>query len=484
MQFNGEMAAENRWEKASEIIPWDLIDEEYSKSFSREGHPAYSSRLAFGAIYIKERLNLSDAETVEQIRENPFLQMFLGFMDYSYERPFDPSLMVHFRKRLGKEFLARVNDEIIKTQSQKNTPTEKDDDDSHDDQDSGTGSTPEDESQDSDAMNTEETKNSGKLILDATCAPQDIKHPKDVDLLNDCRESTESIIDKLHGTVTGKVTKPRTDRNQARKRYLRFIKSKKPRKQHIRRAVREQMRYVNRNLNSIEWLVQQGADCSILSAREWKDIRVSHEVLRQQKQMYERKEHRVPDRIVSLSQPHVRAIIRGKARTNVEFGAKVNVSIVNGYAAIENLSWNPYNEGGELIACVERYQERYGQYPSVVLADKIYRTRENLRYCKENGIRLSGPPLGRPVLDKTKSRESLMIELSDNAERNEVEGKFGLGKRKFGLDLIMSKLPSTSESEISMQFIVMNVEKRIRDFLSQLFIFKKFNFQCSISLFG
>ena len=110
MQFNGEMAAENRWEKASEIIPWDLIDEEYSKSFSREGHPAYSSRLAFGAIYIKERLNLSDAETVEQIRENPFLQMFLGFMDYSYERPFDPSLMVHFRKRFGKEFLARVND--------------------------------------------------------------------------------------------------------------------------------------------------------------------------------------------------------------------------------------------------------------------------------------------------------------------------------------------------------------------------------------
>ena len=159
------------------------------------------------------------------------------------------------------------------------------------------------------------------------------------------------------------------------------------------------MRYVNRNLNSIEWLVQQGADCSILSAREWKDIRVSHEVLRQQKQMYERKEHRVSDLIVSLSQPHVRSIIRGKARTNVEFGAKVNVSIVNRYAAIENLSWNPYNEGGELIAGVERYLKRYGQYPSAVLADKIYRTRENLRYYKENGIRLSGPPLGRPVLE-------------------------------------------------------------------------------------
>lgn len=102
------------------MIPWDLIDEEYAKAFGKEGYPAYSSRLAFGALYIKERMNWSDEETVEQICENPYLQMFLGFTDYRLDQPFDPSLMVHFRKRFGKDFISRINEDIIKAEERKN----------------------------------------------------------------------------------------------------------------------------------------------------------------------------------------------------------------------------------------------------------------------------------------------------------------------------------------------------------------------------
>ena len=265
---NGELPHGNRWEMAAEVIPWDIIEEQYEKSFGREGHPAYSSRLAFGALYIKERMNWSDEETVEQIRENPYLQMFLGFTDYRFDRPFDSSLMVHFRKRFGKDFIMRINDEIIRADEQK----KKDD---HHDGDGGC-------SGGSDEPVTEHEENKGKLILDATCTPADIKHPKDVDLLNDCRVSMDKVIDKLYDSIAGTVTKPRTDRNEARKRYLRFIKSKKPRIKQIRKATREQIRYLRRNLKSIQLLVDKGADASQLTAREWKDIRVSHEVLRQQ----------------------------------------------------------------------------------------------------------------------------------------------------------------------------------------------------------
>lgn len=125
--------------------------------------------------------------------------------------------------------------------------------------------------------------------------------------------------------------------------------------------------------------------------------------------MYSRKEHHVPDRIVSLSQPHVRAIIHGKARTNVDFGAKINLSVVNGFTNIEHLSWDAFNEGNELIESAERYYKRYGYYPVAILADKIYRTRENLRFCKLNGIRLSGPPLGSPLFDEASESEQQEI---------------------------------------------------------------------------
>lgn len=188
--------------------------------------------------------------------------------------------------------------------------------------------------------------------------------------------------------------------------------------------------------------------------------------------MYSSKEHRVADRIVSLSQPHVRPIIRGKARANVEFGAKVHLSVINGFSNIESLSWDPFNEGNELIESVKRYHDRHGYFPEAVLADKIYRTRDNLRFCKLHGIRLSGPPLGRPTFDEIQTSNSKRLEYKDNSERNEIKEKFGLGKRKYGLNLIMSKLATTSESEISMQFFVMNVEMIIGLFFAIFSILK------------
>ncbi len=136
------------------------------------------------------------------------------------------------------------------------------------------------------------------------------------------------------------------------------------------------------------------------------------------------------------------------------------VSLVNGYAWLERLDWNNFHEGLTLQAAVEAYRERYGCYPETVLADKAYRTRENLRYCKERGIRLSGPALGRP--SRSLAVEQKRIEQQDAAERHAIEGKFGEGKRLYGLGLIRARLRETSETEIALQLLVMNLERRLR----------------------
>jgi hypothetical protein len=138
---------------------------------------------------------------------------------------------------------------------------------------------------------------------------------------------------------------------------------------------------------------------------------------------------------------------------------------------VETLSWDAFNEGKTLIESVERYRQRYGFYPEAVQADKIYRNKENLRYCELHGIRLSGPRLGRPPTDKALQKEQRRLERQDASERNAIEGKFGEGKRRYGLARIMARLKETAESVIFLQFLVMNLERRLRVIL---FIFLRY----------
>ena len=99
--------------------------------------------------------------------------------------------------------------------------------------------------------------------------------------------------------------------------------------------------------------------------------------------MYDNHTHSVPDRIISISQPWLRPIVRGKAKAPVEFGAKLDISVVNGFARLEYHSFDAYNEALKLSEMIERYKERTGSYPERILADNIYRNRENLSYCAE-----------------------------------------------------------------------------------------------------
>jgi len=443
LPFSGKLRSDNRWVILSKHIPWQQIEEQYSTNFSdnQTGNPAKSARIALGSLIIKERLGTTDRETVLQIAENPYLQYFLGFPEYKDEVPFDHSLMTHFRKRFDKETLAEINESIVRHALESEEPSQN---------------------QSADGDDDDPPSNQGKLIVDATCTPADVAYPTDLNLLNDAREKTEAMIDTMHAPSVGQSLKPRTYRQKARKDYLAIAKQKNPGYRKIRKAIGKQLCYLKRNLRNIDSMASKGL-LAHLSKRQHRDLLVLKELVRQQRWMFENRLHRVPDRIVSISQPHIRPVVRGKAKSNVEFGAKVSLSLIDGFSFVDRISWDNYNESGDLIGQIKNYHARFGFYPESVHADQIYRNRENRHYCKKNGIRLSGPPLGRPKKVTSENMEQLKQEKQqhrqDEIDRIAIEGKFGQGKRRFSLARIMAKLAGTSESVILIAFMVMNLEK-------------------------
>lgn len=440
-----KMDRNNRWIEKAESIPWSAIEKRYAKLFAnRKGNVAKPLRLALGTCIIQDEYGYSDEETVLQIQEGPYLQFFCGLPGYTLERPFDPSLMVYFRKRLTTEILEDVNEMIIEKATENETKNDDDD-------------------------KTEPPQNKGTMIIDATCAPSNIKYPQDTELLNEAREITEKIIDKLHNPKDGK--KPRTYRKTARKNYLKVARKKKKTVKDIRKAIGQQLGYVNRNLDIIEKMIENGKD---LSEKDFNRLSTIKKVYEQQKYMRDNRIHSVDDRIVSISQPHLKPIVRGKAKAKVEFGAKLEISVVDGWTRLEKQSFDAYNESSTLIEAINRYKERTGSYPERVLADKIYRNRDNLNFCKELNIHLTGPALGRPKKDEVRDKKQNYI---DESDRIEVERKFSLAKRKCGMGLIMTKLPETTRHSIAMSIIILNLRKVLCAFFARFYFLLDFWFR-------
>ena len=459
LPFGGKLNKENRWVALAGMIPWAKVEEKYAKSFKRsfKGQKAVPIRMALGALIIQERCSFSDRETLQQILENPYLQYFIGLSGFQERRPFHYSLLTHFRKRLGDAVINEVNEWIAMAALKEEQDTDKGSSSNDDDPTVGSSSTTGSEAEQTPAEVAK--PNQGKLMLDATCAPADIAYPTDLTLLNQAREKLEQIIDVLHAPLRGQQAKSRTYRQKARKLYLSVAKQRRMNLRTLRTAIGKQLKFVARDLRIIEKLHVQ-TSLSLLSPAQYKNLLVIHELYRQQKEMYDQHSHQMEDRIVSIHQPHVRPIVRGKLKAKVEFGAKVAISLIHGYAFMETQQWDNFNEGITLIDSVEAYKKRFGYYPEAVLADQIYRNRENLRFCKEKGIRLSGPQLGRPTLKDVTDQKRIAHQ--DATERNAIEGKFGEGKRSYGLGRIRAKLPQTSATVIALQLLVMNLERRLR----------------------
>lgn len=462
--FDIHLHKENRWVKLANTLPWDEMASIYYKSMcSGMGAPGIDARIVIGALIIKHLEKLDDRGTIQTIMENPFMQYFLGLSNFTYKEVFDPSLFVTIRKRVGVEKFDQMTQLLIEMSLGKKNMNVEGSVDEADKEGENKIDKPDRPKAD------KPVRNKGKLKVDATVADAYIKFPTDLDLLNDSREKAEELIDKLAKQLELEK-KPRTYRRKARKSFLLIAKKKNKNNKEIRKGIRQQLGYLKRNIKHLHNLLDKFDNQHFpLNRQQQKYLFVIQHVFSQQEEMYKENKHSVDNRIVSIHQPHVRPIVRGKAKSNVEFGAKIGVSLANRYSRIDNLSWEAYNEGGDLIGQVENYREIHGYYPELVQVDRIYLNRENRAWLKEKGIRYTGKPLGRPIKEELNKYQKQKRK-KETAERNQIEGKFGQGKNGYNLNKIRARLQNTSESWIAAIFYVMNLLEFSKDFLYSIFI--------------
>jgi hypothetical protein len=473
--FEQKLTRENRWVKLAHSIPWDRLVKYYDDLFpSKEGRPAISGRVILGAVIIKHLGDLSDRETIAQVQENMFMQYFLGYSSFTNEEPFSDTLFVEIRKRLSMDLLGKINEVIAlhciemqeaKLQGQKEPENKKQNEKpvQNNDTDENKETVKPAPVEQNTAQKDEPTavkKNKGKLLMDATVAPQNITFPTDLKLLNAARKKSEELIDILYNPLLHGNKKVRTYRKVARKRFLDSAKKKRKTAKEIYKANGQQLRFLKRNLAHIDVLLSAYKKFP-LKPKEQKYLMVLHTVYDQQEEMHRTHTHRIDHRIVNIHQPHVRPIVRGKENAKTEFGSKIQMSLVRGFAFLDHLSWEAFNEGGYLMDSVEKYKSRFGFYPAEVLADQIYCTRENRKQLKLLEIKLIAKPLGRPSAQAVKNHLS-------PGERNPIEGKFGQGKVAYGLNEIRAKLSSTSTSWIAAIALVLNLVKLTRQALVHL----------------
>lgn len=417
----------NEWLRTAARLPWRAWEALYAVMFpAKIGNVAKPCRMVLGSLILQSRMGFTDRELVNQITQNPYYQYFIGLEAFRHEAPFVPSLLVEWRKRIDLQFVIKANDLLCDAVPKL-------------------------------LYSRRKGRKRGTLlatqICDATVAPQYIRFPQDASLLNEARMKLEALIDSFCEDYG--LEKPRTYRKVAHKDYLAFAKAKKPSAEKIRAAVKAQLCYVRRNLGYIDGYMHDG----YAPAEKYIDSIITiHKLYEQQKYMFDNCTHKVEDRIVSISQPYVRPIVRGKANHPVEFGAKLHLSIdETGFGRIEHISFDAYNEGPQLIEALNAYQYRNGVYPERVLVDQIYRTRANLDFCKKHSIRISGPKLGRPSNDERVLKKDKRITARDQSDRIEIERYFSTAKRRNGMGLIMRKREDTSLTTIAMSVLVTNI---------------------------
>ena len=417
----------NRWVELAHHFPWDRCVKIFSKHFPTSGRTAIDPRIVIGSLIIKHKLNLSDEETARIIEENPYMQYFLGLDEFAPSPLFSPTLFVEWRKKLGNGTFNGFSDVLFTIccgdKIEKGQKT---------------------------------IDNKGKLKLDATVADQNITYPNDLGLLNKAREKTEKIIDELFDEVRGQVkVKPRTYRRTARQKYLAESKKRQVNKKTLRSSIRYHLNCLDRNIKSINELLDLAGEEAI-SLKSRRDFWIVQTLNDQQREMYSNKSRTCQDRIVSISQPYVRPIVRGKNGKKVEFGTKIGLAQIDGFVRAETLSWDAHNESADLVPHAEPYKKLKGYYPELIQVDKIYGTNKNRTWCNERNIRMTVATKGKKAeltaYEKKKRRDEFN-------ERNHIEGKFGQAKQGYGLNNIKAKLSGTSHSWIGAVFFITNLVK-------------------------
>ena len=453
----------NRWVMMGDLLPWPDIEKEYNSRLSNKDRGAGNkpARMIVGAMIVKHKLCLSDQETIDIIRENPYMQYLCGLSEFTDTPIFDPSLFVTIRKRISEEELnamtTKMFHEQLRLQEERRRHSEQESKDKGE-------VPPKPNAEDPDAAeftDSQGRKHKGILKVDATCADAEVRYPMDATLLETaCRKISEYTLKVCEEFgIKGK----KVHYKDARRAYLLLIKQKVKKGRLLKDTIAYLLNCLTKDLRQLLCIfAKDHRRYDFLCHYEKRIITAIIKLLHQQDEMHRTGSHHQPSRIVSIFQPHVRPIVRGKAGANVEFGAKIGVSIVEGYNFIDHHSWEAYNESSDMQLQIELYRKRFGYLPATIDADKIYMNAANRKLLKDMEIHAYCKPLGRPPKDpppkEVKAKMAKAV-----GRRNEIECSFGTGKRVYRANNIRAKLPDTARCWTGMCYFVKNVMKFLRE---------------------
>jgi hypothetical protein len=425
------LSPDNEWVQLADTFPWAKLDEAYQLEFPKNaGRAAKPFRMLYGAGLIQERMGLTDRGVVAAIRDTPAYQYFIGMPEYRAEAPFSYSSLTHFRKRIAdiSELISNIINDEVRARIEALVPFKID-----------------------------------TVTTDATAVPVKIKFPQDTTLLNQARLSLEAMAIEMAHQLN--QPNPRMYKREAKQTWTAFSRHPKRQKGGVRKQLKAQLQYVRRDLRYVDEFLDQGATLDDKQATRLGVIRILFD---QQWYMYTNKTHQVADRIVSLQQPYIRPIQRGKANAPVEFGAKVDCSMSEGVIEIERLDFSAFSESVDFAATLDHYYDVHGHYPDEVLADTLYRNRANLKLCKDLGIKICGPKLGRHP--KHVDAEQRRQDTDAENRRGAIERRFAFMKGTLGLDLVNTRTAESLAVKIDQAIVLSNVLALLRVLCIPIFI--------------
>ena len=241
------------------------------------------------------------------------------------------------------------------------------------------------------------------------------------------------------------IHRPRTKFLDVQKANLTYRKQRKHNRSQTRKITRRLLDLLGKILKEIREIERGNENAeSLLTVREKSDLEIITRMYRQQKNHFRNNDSResIPNRIVSLSKPHLKPIVRGKEVKSVEFGAKVNNILVDGISFIEKLSFNAFNEGTRLVHCLKMHKKLFGVEAKKVGGDTGYAGTENRDYCNANGIQTSFVKRGRPFGEKKKEKDLVRKELA-RVRATAMEGSFGTQKEHYDLRRVKARTKRT-----------------------------------------
>lgn len=463
-----ELDKNNRWVKLGDLLPWTELEKVYNSRLDNEVNGAGNkpARMIIGACIIKHKFSLSDEDTISIIQENPYMQYLCGLSEFTDKPLFDPSLFTTIRKRITIEEINKLTVELLNKELAVKEARKIEEQKGDSEEQPATPS----EDNGAEFTDSQNRTHKGVLKIDATCADAEVRYPVDADIIHDGCKIADRYIKKICEGLH--IKKIRSCYSDAHSFYLELVKRKKKGAKLIRSTISAMLSYLSKDLRKLaELFVEYQGSKDFLQPHEQRILRATFDMYSQQLEMFDEKKHQCKDRIVSIFQPHIRPIVRGKSKAPTEFGAKIGAAVYEGYTFIDHHSWDAYNESTDLSLQIQLFKERFGYLPATILADKIYMNRTNRRLLKEYEIKTYCKPLGRPPKEP-RSPEYLKKMAKAVGERNEVECSFGTGKRVYRANNIRAKLPKTAECWTGMCYFVKNEMKFLRELCLALFEIK------------